>query len=326
MSSLAPQTERSARSTPPVRRRAGRPAAPRPATSPRVVVDRSAPATLAQRALRVLKATTLIGVAVGSAAAVVHVRSLVEASDVIVVQEIRVSGSSEARIEELRAYADVPPGTPLLAVDPEVVAARVARHPWVARAEVRRALPDALEIAVVERTARALLRVGDGLYLVDEHGEVMKRVRPGDAVDHPLLTLLPAVGSGALEGAVDGVGGDVPAGDVTAGDGAATAPLPPRLGDALAVIAAADAAGVADRVSEMLELPAVGFELVLDDGARARVGNDLFEDKLRRLVATEERLRHSGRRFSFMYLDDARHPERVAVRLRPVTETSPTGG
>ena len=42
--------------------------------------------------------------------------------------------------------------------------------------------------------------------------------------------------------------------------------------------------------------------------------------------ATEDRLKAHGRGFSFMWLDDARHPERVAVRLRPTTETSSGGG
>ena len=48
--------------------------------------------------------------------------------------------------------------------------------------------------------------------------------------------------------------------------------------------------------------------------------------RLRRLLSTEQRLKESGRAFSFMWLDDAQRPERVAVRLRTTTETSPTGG
>ena len=102
--------------------------------------------------------------------------------------------------------------------------------------------------------------------------------------------------------------------------------LPARLSEALALLRAAESAGLAARVSEVVELPAVGFELILDDGARARVGNEQFDEKLRRLQATQARLRASGRQFSFIWLDDARHPERVAVRLRTATETTPSGG
>jgi cell division protein FtsQ len=275
-------------------------------TSPRGAASSSSP-------VRMLKGAALVAVAIGSAVGVVKVRALVESSRDIAIHNVNVVGVpvDSPRADEIRAYAQIEDGVPFFAVDPDVVAERVARHPFVASVDVRRVPPDSLEILVTERAARAAARFADGLYLVDEDGTVMKRARPGDALDLPVLSLVQHAGVDAEQD--------------TSSDAAST-PVPARIADALNVVRAAERAGLLDRVSEIIELPSVGFDVVLDDGARARIGNDLFEPKLRRLVATEAQLRASGRRFSFMYLDDARHPERVAVRLRPATETAPTGG
>jgi cell division protein FtsQ len=270
---------------------------------------------------RIARGAALALVAVGCAAGVVQVRSFVERSPDIAIHAVSVTGlpAESPRAAEILAYADVPAGVPFFAVDPAVVAARVARHPYVGSVDVVRVPPDRLEIRVVERSAEATLRVDEDLYLVDADGDVMKRLRPDDLVDVPLLSLLPT--------STDDVVARPAGGRADPADPVATQDrVPPRLLDALGLLRAAESVGFVDRISEVVERPAVGFELVLDDGARVRLGNDLFETKLRRLRATEEKLRANGRRFSFMYLDDARHPERVAVRLRPVTETSPAGG
>jgi cell division septal protein FtsQ len=331
MSSTAPQPASPRRGREPSRRAGRSPAAggsvvasatsnttlpqQRARTSPRIAAPSSS------MPLRIVKGVVLVAAAVGAAVGVVQLRAYAERSNDIAIHNVNVTGlaADSPRANEIRAYAEIDDGVPFFAVDPDVVAARVARHPFVASVDVRRVLPDTLEIAVTERAARAAVRLDDGLFLVDDDGTVMKRARPGDALDLPLVTLLPATTDDAVD-AVDGASADDATKDTT------TTTLSTRVADALGLLRAAAQAGLSDRVSEVIELPAVGFEIVLDDGARARIGNDLFEMKLRRLVATEAQLRASGRRFSFMYLDDARHPERVAVRLRPATETTPAGG
>jgi cell division septal protein FtsQ len=254
---------------------------------------------------RALKALLLATVAAGSAFGVIKVKDIVETSRHLPLRTVAVVGAdadvalSDERAAEVRAFADLEEGEPWLGVDTAEVAARVERHPFVREARVQRRPPDALEIAVVLRTPAAVLRDGERLYLVDDEGEVMKRVRPGDDVDAPLITLLPR------ESGATGI---------------------PGLADALGIIEAADRVGLTDRLSEVVAVPGAGFEVVLDDGARARLGTTDIDIRLRRLLSAEQRLKESGRAFSFMWLDDAQRPERVAVRLRTKTETSPTGG
>lgn len=246
---------------------------------------------------RWLKAALLVGVAGASAFGVVKVASIVEHSEELPLRTVAVAGvaADSPRAAEVKAWAELEEGTPWFGIDTAAVEARIEQHPFIREATVRRVPPDALEITVEERVARAAVRgAGDdgGLYLVDEDGEVMKRARPGDALDLPVVSLL----------------------DISKSAGA------------LSLLRAVDGAGLMARVSEVNELAATGFELVFVDGARARVGVSDFDKKLTRLKATEEQLHAHGRDFSFMWLDDARHPERVAVRLRATTETSSRGG
>ena len=78
-------------------------------------------------------------------------------------------------------------GDHLLLCDTALVESALRRHPWIASVEVRRTLPPALEVRVVERRAAALVDLG-GLYLVDAEGEVFKRALPGDGLDLPVIT------------------------------------------------------------------------------------------------------------------------------------------
>ncbi|MDP2344919.1 MAG: cell division protein FtsQ/DivIB [Deltaproteobacteria bacterium] len=254
---------------------------------------------------RALKGALLVGVAAASAFGVVTIADVVERSPSLPLHNVSVVAAgggvlASARDSEVKAYAELVEGVPFFGIDTDEVKARVERHPFIREALVRRLPPDTIEIVVQERVARAVVSTPQGMYLLDDDGEVMKRARPGDDVDVPVLSGFVSAASSDLE--------------------------PSKLGGALALLRAIDKAGIGARVSEIVALPATGFELVLVDGARVRVGDTDFDARLQRLGATEQRLAASGRHFSFMWLDDARHPERVAVRLRSTTETSSTGG
>ena len=287
------------------------------------------------RLQRGLKAALLVAVAAGSAFGVVKVRDMVETTRHLPLRTVAVIGLDPGetgapaefdatRASEVRAYAELEDGEPWLGIDTDDVKARVERHPFVREARVQRRAPDAIEIAVELREPAAVLRQNDRLYLVDSDGEIMKRVRPGDHVDAAIITLLAPDG---VPPAADTAG--AAAGAATGSDSQEAAPEATRLrglGDALAIVASFERHGLADRLSEVVAVPGAGFEVVFDDGARARLGDNDIDNKLRRLLSAERRLKEKGRSFSFMWLDDAQRPERVAVRLRPVTETTPTGG
>ncbi|MDP3156309.1 MAG: FtsQ-type POTRA domain-containing protein [Archangium sp.] len=101
--------------------------------------------------------------------------------------DVRVSGQSESTDVELVRLGGVLLGQNLLAMDVRAMERSIATHPWVKSVSVTRRLPSHLTIEVVEHRAIATLTLGD-LYLVNEEAEPFKRIKPGDAVDLPLVT------------------------------------------------------------------------------------------------------------------------------------------
>ncbi|HEV7663782.1 MAG TPA: FtsQ-type POTRA domain-containing protein, partial [Chloroflexota bacterium] len=96
-------------------------------------------------------------------------------SDRFQVRSVRVQGSvllSRAEIENAAAVA----GANVFWVDRGQVAARLRSLPLVQRVEVSAALPDTVEISIVERQPAAFWVSGERSYLVDGEGVILKAV------------------------------------------------------------------------------------------------------------------------------------------------------
>ncbi|RZT85177.1 cell division protein FtsQ [Pseudonocardia sediminis] len=104
------------------------------------------------------------------------------------VSEVRVTGNRAVTTADVRAAADVEPGTPLASVDTAGVQARVSGIPGVATVEVGRSWPDALTVAVTERTPVAVVDAPGVRRLVDATG-LAYRSAPPEVPRLPLLTL-----------------------------------------------------------------------------------------------------------------------------------------
>ncbi|MET0189695.1 MAG: FtsQ-type POTRA domain-containing protein, partial [Pseudonocardia sediminis] len=104
------------------------------------------------------------------------------------VSEVRVTGNRAVTTADVRAAADVEPGTPLASVDTAGVQARVSGIPGVATVEVGRSWPDALTVAVTERTPVAVVDAPGGRRLVDATG-LAYRSAPPEVPRLPLLVL-----------------------------------------------------------------------------------------------------------------------------------------
>ncbi len=90
----------------------------------------------------------------------------------------------EARLRELLSLA---PGTNILALQLDELAARVTTDPWVSHAVVNRQLPDALRVDIDEHVPVAVLAAGTML-LVDAQGEPFKRLESGERGQLPVVT------------------------------------------------------------------------------------------------------------------------------------------
>ena len=175
------------------------------------------------------------------------------------VKEIDVAATQHVRREELLALVGVSLGDRLLSIDTDAVAVRLATHPWVAAAQVKRRLPSVLHIDIVERRAAAAASLS-GLYLVDENGRPFKRARMDEAEGLPVLTGIDREQYAKLPEASAAV-----------------------FREALAVLDEYHARPVRPSLSEVSIDPRFGFTVILlEGGAEIRLGRGATSKKLAR--------------------------------------------
>jgi cell division septal protein FtsQ len=263
-------------------------------------------------ALRLVLVAKVLATLAVLAGAVVGGRQLVRhvvASPRFALREIRADSTLHVERDDIVALAGVALGDRLLAVDTDAVAARVARHPWVATVRVRRQLPSALVIDVVERRAVASALLGT-LYLLDDAGRPFKRATLDEADGLPVIT-------------------GVPRETYTIDRNSTEAAFREALA-LLAVYRADDELAAARRVggapgpatrpalSEIHVDPRSGFSLVLyDGGAEILLGRGDWAGKLARLDAILAAVGPRGPSALRAVHLDGPTQDRVAVRLAP---------
>ncbi|MBP2324016.1 cell division protein FtsQ [Kibdelosporangium banguiense] len=96
--------------------------------------------------------------------------------------DVEVHGAQGLTPDEVRKVAAVEMGKPLLRLDTDEIAARVATLPRVAHVEVNRSLPGTVEITVAERNPVAYALSPEGAHMVDGTGRdyaVVPQAPPG---------------------------------------------------------------------------------------------------------------------------------------------------
>lgn len=126
-----------------------------------------APKTVARSTIRGLK--VLLWSALASVVAVA-LGLVLYFTPVMSVRNVAVNGVAAVPQEQVLAVAAVAPGTPLLQVDTDAVAERVATIRRVATVRVQREYPSTLRITVVERVPVVVKDYPDGPHLFDRDG------------------------------------------------------------------------------------------------------------------------------------------------------------
>ena len=116
------------------------------------------------RGLKVLMWSALIAVLAVGAGLLLYFTPIMSARATV------VTGLTAITEDEIRQAAAVPPGTPLLQIDTDTVAERVASIRRVASARVQREYPSTLRITVEERIPLVVKDYPDGPHLFDKDG------------------------------------------------------------------------------------------------------------------------------------------------------------
>ncbi len=169
------------------------------------------PAELARsaRRRRLLLASALSAVAV---AAIVIAFSH---SSSFRVRHIEVTGASTLSRADVVRLAGITPSTNFLWLDSGSIEQRLRSDPWIARAIVARRLPWTIDIEVVERTAVANVRAGQGYMLVAGDGVGLGTVAadprlPGIELPGMMGTAPPGGAASAPAQAIGGLDHDRP--------------------------------------------------------------------------------------------------------------------
>jgi cell division protein FtsQ len=104
------------------------------------------------------------------------------------IQEVTVTGTAQVSRAEVLEHLALTSEDTLLSVSASGLAERLESHPWIKHAEISRAFPHTLAVAVTERQPAAVLRGPSLLLLLDEEGQVLSVLRSGEEMDLPLLT------------------------------------------------------------------------------------------------------------------------------------------
>jgi cell division protein FtsQ len=116
------------------------------------------------RGLKMLMWTALISVIVVGLGLLLYFTPVMSARDIVVV------GLGAVTQEEVTSAVAVEPGTPLLQIDTDTVAERVAAIRRVASVRVQREYPSTLRVTVVEREPVVVKDYPDGPHLFDRDG------------------------------------------------------------------------------------------------------------------------------------------------------------
>jgi cell division protein FtsQ len=133
---------------------------------------------------------------------------LVMFTSLLGVRSVEVIGAKEISKDAVLKAAAIENGTPMVRLDADEAAARVAKLPRVFEVVVERSWPSTVEIIVTERAPVAILRSGAEIHLVDSTGLdyakvatppaglptlAMSNVRPDDPATKAAVTVLGAI-------------------------------------------------------------------------------------------------------------------------------------
>ncbi len=234
------------------------------------------------RAFRVVT----IGGALAGASLVAH--SSLTASENFTVKDIRVQGHQHLSLGEVSMLLDGLRGRNVMTTALDPWRERLLGSPWVKDAALRRVLPDAVEVTIVERQALAIARAGRALHLIDADGVVIDEYGPRyAALDLPLIEGLD--------------GSDAPA-DVR------------RTGLALAALEDLSTAGLLWRVSQVdVSRPHDAVVTLNDDSTLLRLGEERFSERLQSYLDIARRLQAMASELEYV---DLRFDDRVYIRPR----------
>jgi cell division protein FtsQ len=140
-----------------------------------------------------VKILGLMGGLIGTSLLLILVYDAVTQSPYFEAKKITVEGCRRLSSEGILKLTGLKLKDNILSVNMKTLQHTLVADPWIAAAEIERTLPDEIHIRIRERVPMAIVDL-EGLYYLDENGEIFKPVEDSDKVMVPVVTGLSLAG------------------------------------------------------------------------------------------------------------------------------------
>jgi len=104
------------------------------------------------------------------------------------IRSVSITGCERLTPEQVKAQANLAHAGNILAVNLATTRKRLLAHPWIADAQVTRAIPDRLQIHIREQTCLAVLKIEQRRFFMNAQGHVFKELDAHESLDVPIVS------------------------------------------------------------------------------------------------------------------------------------------
>ena len=101
--------------------------------------------------------------------------------------DLTVEGANKLSYKQTIKQAQINEGMNIFSINLSTIRKNLLTHPWIAEAEVRRELPNVINIKIYEHKPLAILDLGRK-FLINNHGEIFKEKTASDSDNLPVIT------------------------------------------------------------------------------------------------------------------------------------------
>ena len=115
----------------------------------------------------------------------------VTSSSVFKITDINIVAPPHIQKPQILSLSGLSKGVGIYEVSLSEAKKRIKTHPWVKTVRIKRSLPSTVEIIVQSKEVKALTKVNNTIYYVDDEGKLIDKLIPGFKMNMPIINSKP---------------------------------------------------------------------------------------------------------------------------------------
>ncbi|MBW2568804.1 MAG: FtsQ-type POTRA domain-containing protein [Deltaproteobacteria bacterium] len=131
----------------------------------------------------------IAGIAIVAAMSIIFIlcHDYLTQCDYFTTTNLTVEGTNKLSYKQTIKQAQINKGMNIFSINLSTIRKNLLAHPWIAEAEVRRELPNIINIRICEHKPLAIINLGRK-FLINNHGEIFKEKTASDPDNLPIIT------------------------------------------------------------------------------------------------------------------------------------------